>query len=327
MNARPLSILFTSAGRRVELIECFARAGRQLGRGMTTHACDLYPDLSAACHYADHSARVPRCDAPEYVDILLDYCTQYDIDLLIPTIDPELYPLAFAKERFAAAGTKVHVSEPETIEIVRDKARTIEVLQRGGVPVPRTGKVREVKRTPHDWEWPAFIKPSGGSASRGIAVLEDANAIAEHYDEPMIVQQLLDGDEYTVNIFVDEQGKLRTAIPHKRLSVRAGEVEKGITVRRADIQEIAEKLVDALPGGEGAMCFQLIDDKRHGPRVFEINARFGGGYPLADKAGGRFAERLLVGIDQPGLAEPPSWQESDWKEGVTMLRYDAAVFL
>ena len=104
--------------------------------------------------------------------------------------------------------------------------------------------------------------------------------------------------------------------------MRAGEVEKGVTVRRSDIEEIAAKIVKALPDGEGVMCFQLIDDERDGPRVFEINARFGGGYPLADRAGGRFAQRLLA-----QLGDTPEREEFEWKEGVTMLRYDAAVFL
>ncbi|MHA7819579.1 MAG: ATP-grasp domain-containing protein [Erythrobacter sp.] len=321
MTSQPLSVLFTSAGRRVELVKCFERAGEKLGIPIATHACDLKPDLSAACQVASSAFAVPRCDSADYVDTLLDYCARHAIDLLIPTIDPELYPLALAKERFAAVGTKVHVSGPGTIEIVRDKARTCEILAQHGVPVPRTGMVEDVRRAPQDWEWPAFIKPSGGSASRGIDILRDVAAIAESYDEPMIVQQLLEGDEYTINLFVDEAGELRTAIPHRRLSVRAGEVEKGVTVRRSDIQEIAANLVSALPDAQGVMCFQLIDDKRHGPRVFEINARFGGGYPLADRAGGRFAERLLAQLS--GYSE---WAESEWVEGVTMLRYDAAVF-
>lgn len=321
MNSKPLSVLFTSAGRRVELVKCFMAAGEKLGIPVATHACDLKPELSAACQVASSAFSVPRCDAADYVDTLLDYCRRHTIDLLIPTIDPELYPLALARERFAAVGTKVHVSGPKTIEIVRDKARTCEVLAQHGVPVPQTGMAEDVKRTPEDWDWPAFIKPSGGSASRGIDILNDSSAIAESYDEPMIVQQLLEGDEYTINLFVDETGELKTAIPHRRISVRAGEVEKGVTVRRSDIQEIAANLVGALPDAEGVMCFQLIDDKRHGPRVFEINARFGGGYPLADRAGGRFAERLLAPLG--GSSE---WSESDWTEGVTMLRYDAAVF-
>ncbi|MEN7538006.1 ATP-grasp domain-containing protein [Aurantiacibacter flavus] len=322
MNSKPLSVLFTSAGRRVELIKCFVAAGQRLGLTLSTHACDLNPGMSSACQVASQAFAVPRCDHPDYTAVLLDYCIRHDIDLLIPTIDTELYPLALARESFLAAGTKVHVGGPSTIEIVRHKARTMEVLQSHGVPVPRTVCFDSAADIPADWEWPTMIKPSAGSASRGIQIVDNAAAIPASFHEPMIAQQLLKGDEYTVNIFIDAQGELQTVVPHRRLSVRAGEVEKGMTVRRADIDDIAAKLAGALPDAEGVLCFQLIDDLDHGPNVFEINARFGGGYLLADRAGGRFAERLLH-----QLCKPSDWAESQWKEGVTMLRYDAAIFL
>ena len=136
------------------------------------------------------------------------------------------------------------------------------------------------------------------------------------------VQEALQGDEYTINIFVDEGGVMRGAIPHLRISVRAGEVEKGRTVRRADFDAIARNLAASLPGARGVLCFQLFDDPKLGPRVFEINARFGGGYPLADHAGGHFAENVLrTAIGMPPVAC------HDWQDGLTMLRYDSAVFL
>ena len=56
--------------------------------------------------------------------------------------------------------------------------------------------------------------------------------------------------------------------------------------------------------------------------VFEINARFGGGFPLTHRAGARFTRWLLE--EAAGLL---STAHNDWQEGVTMLRYDAAVFV
>lgn len=316
-----LPILFTSAGRRVELTRCFRAAAARMGSAAQIHACDLAPDLSAACNDADLSFAVPRCDALDYIDVLYEYCREHSIRLVVPTIDPELQPLADARERFAAIGCHLHVSGQATIAIVRDKAKTTQVLEQAGVPVPKTAPIEEVRSTPDQWSWPVFIKPSGGSASRGIGLIESPEDIADDYPEPMIVQEFLQGDEYTVNIYVDSDGKLVSAIPHKRLSIRAGEVEKGRTVARPDIREIAKRLVAALPDPTGIMCFQLIDDKQRGPKVFEINARFGGGYPLADRAGGRFAESLIARV----LGKPECASDA-WRENVVMLRYDAAIY-
>ncbi|TCM21361.1 carbamoyl-phosphate synthase large subunit [Novosphingobium sp. PhB165] len=321
MTRSTVRILFTSAGRRVELTRCFRRAAEALGLRAEIHACDFYPDLSAACLDADRAFAVPRCTDPAYVEHLLDHCRRERIDLLVPTIDTELEALALTRDSFAAAGTRVHISDPETVAIVRDKARTIAVLGEAGVPVPRSAPAEHVRVAPGEWRWPAFVKPVGGSASRGIGVLEGPEDIALAYAEPMLVQELLRGPEYTVNMYIDAAGRMLSAIPHRRLTVRAGEVEKGRTTRDPRFVAIAAGIAAALPGARGVLCFQLIDDPDRGPCVFEINARFGGGYPLADHAGGRYAESLLA-----GFAGLPECATQDWREDVTMLRYDAAVF-
>lgn len=314
-------ILLSSAGRRVGLLDCFRQAGRRLNRAVVLHACDLDPDLSSGCAVADHAHRVLRCDDPGFIDHMLDLARSHGVRLIVPTIDTELAAYAEAALRFAAIGTRVHVSGPSTVAIVRDKNRTASVLAAADVPVPATATEQELRHNPSAVDWPVFAKPAGGSASRGLVVFQRPTDLPDTFAEPMIFQTLLKGPEFTVNVFVDRDGVLQAVVPHRRLRIRAGEVEKGRTERRADLRAIAENLVAALPDVRGALCFQLIDDPRHGPRVFEINARFGGGYPLADHAGARFAQWLIE--EELGL---PRSAGDDWRDGVLMLRYDDAVF-
>jgi carbamoyl-phosphate synthase large subunit len=318
---RTLRILFTSAGRRVELINCFRAAAARLELRAEIHACDLAPDLSAACLVADASFAAPRCTDVGYIPLLLRYCEQQQIDLLVPTIDTELPVLSRSRHLFLKAGTEVHVSSPDTIATARDKARTIEVLGAAGVPVPRTERLEHAGRALGQWVWPTLVKPVAGSASRGIAVAHSPADIRVDYGEAMLVQELLNGPEYTINLYIGENGRMLSAIPHHRLAVRAGEVEKGRTVRSQQFIDLAENVARALPGARGVLCFQLIDDRKRGPCVFEVNARFGGGYPLADRAGGRFAESLMA-----RLVGRPECATFDWREGMTMIRYDTAVF-
>ncbi|WP_197283104.1 hypothetical protein [Novosphingobium sp. ST904] len=103
-------ILFTSAGRRVELTRCFRRAAEKLGMRAEIHACDLEPELSAACLEAEAAFKVPRCTDPDYVARLLDHCAREKIALLVPTIDTELDVLSRTRDRFAEVGTMVHVA-------------------------------------------------------------------------------------------------------------------------------------------------------------------------------------------------------------------------
>lgn len=322
MTAEPLRIVICSAGRRVELLSCFRAAAARLGARLDVIACDLDPGQSAACALADRAVAVPRCDDPGYAAAVLELVRKTGARLVVPTIDPDLMPLAQAAAEFAALGARLHVSPAEVIGVVRDKQRTCEVLAAAGVPVPGTLDHAGFLAQPQALGWPVFAKPSGGSASRELRVFERPQDLPDSFPEPMIFQQLLTGPEYTINMFIDQAGSLRTVIPHLRQQVRAGEVEKGVTERRRDLREIAEGIAGALPALRGVCCFQVLDDPRRGPRVIEINARFGGGYPLADRAGARFAEWLLEEV----LGRPCSAAD-DWRAGVRMLRYDSAVYL
>ncbi|MBD9490034.1 MULTISPECIES: ATP-grasp domain-containing protein [unclassified Ensifer] len=321
MSRRELCVLFSSAGRRVELIQCFRAAAARLDVTLRVMACDRRPELSAACHTADRAFAVPGCDDEAFIDAVADICRTENVDLVVPTIDPELLPFSLNAERFAERGTRIHVSPPLVVEIARDKLRTMHTFHRAGLAVPRTDTLENARQTTADWTWPVFVKPRSGSASRSISVIHDPNALPKDCAEPMIVQEYLSGPEYTINMFVDRDGIARSCIAHERLSVRAGEVEKGRTVRLAELPALARGMAEALPDARGALCFQAIADVTRGLQVIELNARFGGGYPLADRAGARFAQWLLEEV--AGL---PVSANDDWRDGVLMLRYDQALF-
>jgi carbamoyl-phosphate synthase large subunit len=318
---KKLRLLLCSAGRRVGLLQCFRSAADHLGIQLEILACDLAPDLSAACAAADRAFAVPRCDDPSYANAILDIVRDNRVDLVVPTIDTELMALACVSDAFTQLGARVHVASTEVIEIVRDKRLTSEMLEAAGVPVPKSLGHEALLSDPDALGWPVFAKPSGGSASRGLQVFQAIEELPGRFEEPMVFQQFLRGPEYTINMFVDSGGSLRTVVPHLRIQIRAGEVEKGRTVRRDDFRQIAEGVHRALPSLTGVACFQVIDDPELGPRVIEINARFGGGYPLADHAGARFAQWLLEEVS--GF---PCSANDDWRENVKMLRYDSAIY-
>jgi carbamoyl-phosphate synthase large subunit len=224
---RKLRILLTSAGRRVELLRCFREAGAQLGAEVAMLACDLRPEVSAACQDADACFAVPRADGPDYVPALLDLCATRDVGLLVPTIDTELQALSAAREGFEALGTRVAVSAEPLVRMARDKLATARFLAEHGIAAPRTEAIEAIGAAPDRWAWPLFVKARHGSSSRGAQVVRDAEQLAALAPaEPMIGQTLLSGAEYTVNMFFDGAGTLRCAVPHHRLQVRAGEVDR-----------------------------------------------------------------------------------------------------
>jgi carbamoyl-phosphate synthase large subunit len=318
----PFNILLTSAGRRVSLARLLRADAAALGFEPRLIVAEMHPGLSAAACAADARHAVPAATHADYIPALLDICRREAVRLLVPTIDTELNALAAHRAEFEAAGVLVNVSSAAAIDIARNKAETARVLSQAGIGTPRTAWPHEVLAAPNDWDWPLIFKPKGGSSSVGLHRVGNVDQLAEAlaaYPDG-IVQDLIRGPEYTVNMFVDPDGVCRAAVPHLRRELRGGEVSKGITVRRQNLTDTAHAIAAALPGAFGALCFQAFATDS-GPVVFEINARFGGGFPLAHQAGTPFTRWLI----QLAAGSAPDWSD-DWTDGTTMLRYDDAVF-
>lgn len=316
------TVLITSAGRRNQLISCFRASACDLGVDLRVVATDISPRLSAACAVADQSYVVPRCTDPAYIDALLGICQAEKVDLLVPTIDPELTPISCRHTEFESLGSRVAISSPEVTALANSKHATCRVLGASGVTVPRTMWLQEYLAAPQLLAWPIIAKPNAGSASVGLVRPHSIEDLKNLPAKDYVVQEQCDGLEYTVNIFVDRHGQLRCAVPHRRIEVRGGEVSKGRTERVPHLDEAARKIAAAFPGARGPLCFQAFVTESGCCTVFEINARFGGGYPLAHQAGAQFSKWLLE--ETIGL---PTTANNDWKPNVTMLRYDAAVFI
>jgi len=315
-----LSVLVSSAGRRVELIHCLRQSADALGVEMSVLASDMAPQWSSACQAADNRFAVPRCTDAAFIPSMLRLASEHGIGLIIPTIDTELQVLATHAHSFHHVGCRVAISSAAAVSIARDKWITAQTLRASAIPVPVTIPW-DAHCDPAALPVPAILKPTAGSCSKGIVLVDDWKTFdPAQIGDGYIVQERLIGAEFTVNCFSDSQGRLQAAIPHRRWEVRSGEVSKAEVTHHPALEDAAARINQAVPGLYGAWCFQAIDT---GTRIgiFEINARFGGGYPAAHRAGGHFTRWLLE--DALGLSNTPM---PAWKAGVRMLRYDAAVF-
>lgn len=320
-----VKILISAVGRRVQLMQCFRRALRSLRIEGEILGTDCYPRLAPAAHLADRCFRVPRGDHPDFIPVVLEVCRREHVDLLIPTIDPELPMYAQYRDDFAMIGTTVAVSSPEAVRIACDKVETHRWLVNNGFPTVRQASLTEAKKDHSEWSFPVIVKPRFGSASVGVRKISAAQLLNsdEDYGPDMLVQEHAAGREHTINVFIDGRGNCLCAVPHLRIEVRGGEVSKALTVKHGGMMQLAKELAERLPGARWALnvqCF-LTDDGRI--QVTEINCRFGGGFPLACESGADFPRWMLEEL--MGRALPRSFD--DWEDRLTMLRYDEAVFV
>lgn len=314
-----LTLLLSSAGRRVELLRRFQASARTLQIPLRIIAADASPSWSPACAVADTAFAVPPCSDAAFIPHMLSLCATNAVDLLVPTIDTELLPYAEHHAAFAAIGTRVMVSTADVVGVFRDKLATMEHLARLDIPVPQTWSCSDVPRSA--WDKPLFCKPRHGSCSVGARLLTSAKDAATLRPDD-IVQEYVTGREMTVNMFVREDGALVCAVPHHRRLVRDGEVCLAETMRLPEMELVARRLTQGFPGMQGALCFQAIVCDAGDFRVIEVNPRFGGGYPIAHRAGATMTTWLLQEVLGQGAPK-----EHPWQSGVRMLRYDASLFV
>lgn len=313
-----MKILFTSVGRRVELMQAFKAAAEKLNIQLEIFGADITTD-APALFFCDKSVIVPRITEDAYIPSLLKICADNKIDALVPTIDTDLLILSETASKFSETGTKVFISNTESVALCRDKNLTSNFFYSCGLSAPKT--YNDYKT--YNGEYPCFIKPKDGSSSIDAYKIDNSEELSEFSRrvEDYIIQPFIDGVEYTVDIFCDFDSNPVYITPRKRLAVRAGEVLKTeIDLDKEIIKECIAIIERFKP--IGAITVQLIKDKKTGKNYYiEINPRFGGGAPLSIKAGADSAEGMLRILN----GETLSYQKNAAEHGAVYSRFDQSV--
>src|SRR5690606_27532394 len=96
-----------------------------------------------------------------------------------------------------------------------------------------------------------------------------------------------------VDTYYDRQGDLTCIVPRKRIFVRAGEVNKGVTHRNEIVSYLKERL-SQIDGAIGCLTMQFFLNQETKRFIgIEINPRFGGGYLLSYLAGENYPKFLI----------------------------------
>jgi carbamoyl-phosphate synthase large subunit len=318
-----LNVLFTCIGRRVSLLNSFRRAAGALNINASFFGTDTI-ELSPALQLCDKRFGVKPTTHPDYIKELLSIVKANRVKLLVPTVDLDLKRLARNKPKFAAIGCRVLVSAPEVVDICQDKRKTYRFLIKNGFDTTFTMSVRSAL-SKRKINWPCFLKPWDGYASRGNAVVNNRKELMFYAKRipNAICQEFIKGTEHTCDVYVDFNMKVRCVVPRKRIEVRAGEVSKGQVVKNARIMNEAVTLVETLGAGPGVITLQLFLAEDNKVKFIEINPRFGGGAPLSVKAGANFPKWIL----QELVGKKTNIRFDGFKDNLIMLRYDGEVWL
>ncbi|TZE82182.1 ATP-grasp domain-containing protein [Calorimonas adulescens] len=190
------------------------------------------------------------------------------IDLVFCTVNEGLLEWSKRKKYFKERyNTNVVISDEEVIEICIDKWKTYNFFCENDIPTPRTSLKNEFE----------LLKPRIGRGGCGIY---HKNNLPENFNmKGYISQELVEGEEYTIDVLCDLKSNPIYIIPRKRIETESGVSTKGVTIYDEKIIEYVKLIISRLKpvGIINIQCFKNGDDIN----FIEINPRIAGGISLS----------------------------------------------
>ena len=248
---------------------------------------------------ATHRIIIPRGDDPSFTEKMLQICKQRVINVLLATVDLELAVLSKQTNEFTGIGTQVPLSPYQTLLMCFDKHALLEKCK-DHIPVPHYSLLNKENLTSMR-DFPYFAKPRFSSGSRGAMVIHKLEELAAlPQDNSYLVQELLPGDEYSVDIYVSAKGLPIAAVPRLRMKIDSGIAVASRSVNHPILSKLA--LDTALLVGIRYVANIQYKQARDGLfKLLEINPRFSGTLPLTIAAGVDIPKLLVTDIDNQPL--------------------------
>ena len=269
---------------------------------------------------ADKFYKAPIASSVNYISFLKKICEKESIGLVIPTNDSELLALASHRVFFKNIGVNIVISEIPLVSACRNKNLLASIFHEMELDSP-------IIYNKNNLSFPCFVKPYDGSSSIGAYTLIDQNMLTKKIlnNKKNMFMELVPSsyDEYTIDIYYDKNGILKSFVPRLRIQTRSGEISKGVTKKNYVYEYLLNKLPN-LTGARGCITLQVFANKKENSfKAIEINPRFGGGYPLSWSAGANFPRMM---IKEYILDEQLNFFDN-WEANLLMLRYDAKILL
>ena len=333
-----MNVLLTSGARRIDFIGFFQQALKEAGSLGNIIVAD--PEYNApSLQVADRPYVIPHQNSEEYIEAIFHICEENEIDFIISLNDWEVPKLAANKDRFKEMGVTVFAPDEDVVRKVRDKGDYERLLGEFGVKAPRTYfSVEETKEGLRNGEvdFPLIVKPRNGSGSEAMEIVANEGQLASAYElaveklretpmddathmdpeENIIVQEIIDGEKYSLDIVNDLNGNFVTAFARKQLAMRGGDVDRTITTHKKELLDLGEKIGKNLKHIGYINTDVFFDGKDY--YVIDINPRYGGGYAFTHQAGANIPAAFIAMAAGEEVKE--EWLEEE--PDLELARYD-----
>ncbi len=333
----PIKILITGGGAPGIRGTLYSLKHNFDGRRVETVCVDMKEDVVGR-YLCDKFYVVPSGTSENFIPTLLNICEKEKIDVVLPQVTAELFPLSQSKNEFESIGTRVAISDYNAINVANNKHKLMEIAKNIGVAYPEFYLVENwgsLLQCAKKLGYPFAIKPPIASGMRGFRIiyreidrknsffrekpdsakitLDDLYKIIGEKFPPLLVMEYLPGIEYTVDI-LSSKSKVYAVVPRRRDQIRTGITFAGTVEKREDIIKSAEKLTVEI-GLQFAHGMQFKEDKDGIPKIIEANPRIQGTMVLSTIAGAN----VVYGAVKLALDEEIPEFKIHW--GARLLRY------
>lgn len=293
------TVLVTSAGSIIAqgIIKSLnlANSGKDNSTKYRIIGADMSPD-APGLYRADEGIIIPSATSSSYIEYLIKTCKQRQVNAIFVGSDDELLTIAQAQTQIEReCGTKALVGPFELISKARDKWKTFEFCKENKLPHAASALPSHSDEFAREFGFPLVVKPREGYGSVHFNVVKSREEMdfsiraIESAGWHAVIQEYLQGEEFTTGITVDTSGKkVMSSIAIKKL-IKHGQTYKAFVDDFGSVREAAEKFAIKL-GAKGAINIQskLHIDK---PVTFEVNPRFSATTPI----------RAVAGVNEPDI--------------------------
>ncbi|MBD8031018.1 ATP-grasp domain-containing protein [Corynebacterium gallinarum] len=321
-----MNILLCSTGRRPYLVRWFQQALIDNGLSGKVIAADMDP-MSPAKTFADDFIEAPAVTSSGYSSWLARTIETQNINFAVSINDFELSEWSQLTESLEFE--KLIRLSAESQSLVEDKLKMAKRLVEFEIPSPQTWSGSDAIAST-DISGELVTKGRFGSASRGLQFTDGKNllgAVALALNEVttrqgvlakeqsecipedlLIVQEMIQGTEYGLDVVSDFDGKFATVLARKKIAMRAGETDRAVSVDSDIFEPVARKIAEAVPH-RGTIDVDVMVNSNGEIYVIDINPRFGGGYPFSHLAGARVPSAYVSWAAK--TTPDNSWLKSD----------------
>lgn len=274
-----MNVLITSVSKKVPLIKQVMNAAKRYNPSSLVYGGDIN-DNCIGRYFTHRFWNMPRLELLP-IHEFIQYCLESKITVIIPTRDGELSYYSNNKKAFEENNIKVMVSNQQGLEITQDKKNFYEYLNANNFPVINTVEKLSLLKERY---YVVKEKLSTDSKNIGIMLSEnEADIFSENLKNP-IFQPYISGIEYSIDVYVDQQGKGKGVVVRERMHVVNGESQITKIVPYLELEKLAIKMAEHM-GLKGHIMFQVIVDVAGNPYIIECNPRFGGASTLSTASG------------------------------------------